>query len=546
MTLAKITEMGKSISNFPSARVMRMEKEEADLIFRNDNQAYFEVFREEELAKLSNPRTGFMYFLDNYAPVFPKEGGEILPIELWPIQRKKIVPFLSDPRMSDKKHRAIPKTRQIGVTTIIACLYYWSAAWKEGAENTRLGYIAPGDLPKEFLQLIRKIDEVIAEIAPWVHRPFGTEAKKDFEKRAEDSAFVLTCPSRGVKINAGIFHPRSIRGGGFYLITVDEVGAIDEKNTQDPATVMQAVIRAISSNGQIILPSTGNGSTGKAAVFKDYCMKARAEENNYDLLFIPYYEHPEAQADGDPEAWLEQQIADSPSKTAALRENPRSLEDCFLEDPEGAAFNSEHIDAAVELGKILRDQVKKGGRVNVGIDWGDSGTGYVVSRELMRFGYQIIDGGTISQESAEACSEKIMNKAKKHSDQFGFEFYDPGGSGAQANHSFERKYSKMIKPYSVSFSKNKRANLDYIRLMLERTHKQLEELRGEDGEGAIDHTKMMGYLAIDPSRASLVEQLRAAQTGSSGGIKKEDEQHELDGLIASITMERHKWAKNMR
>jgi len=111
--------------------------------------------------------------------------------------------------------------------------------------------------------------------------------------------------------------------------------------------------------------------------------------------------------------------------------------------------------------------------------------------------------------------------------------YDPGGSGAQAHQSFRRLYRKAVRQsYAVSFGKNKRKNVEFIRTLVRRTAEQADLPPGE----------RYGVIGVCPEGAALLlAQMKEAKLGKTGGIEKAEDQHALDSLIAVVNLVRKQW-----
>ena len=231
----------------------------------------------------------------------------------------------------------------------------------------------------------------------------------------------------------------------------------------------------------------------------------------------------------------------------AKTEYPATPEEALQGDLSGVCFDPDGMIEVARIGQEVRELREAGkitpkdGQGEIGIDWGFSGTGWVVRWDLARWTIYIRRAGAIGESDAESASREIVETAEEDC-QITRSLYDPGGSGAQANESFKRLYRGKIKTYKVSFSKNKRKNVEFLRTFVRRTLEQ-KDLPLQD---------KYGVLAIDPEDAKiLIEQMKVAKLGRDGGLEKKGkdetiQDHTLDSLIAAVNLLRRAWESEHR
>lgn len=514
----------------PPARCLRMSPGDLDLyIYRTDKSEKSEdarqLFYEEERNLVADPETGFSYFVLNYGSYIPEKGGDRTALSLWEYQETHLVPALNA-----EESLIVLKARRFGFTMLVLHYIAWVCCWSsEGMNAKTLASSNKGESSRELLEEFLQIVGYVNQVAPWLACPVGDKSVSKTGNRGTENTSRVDIAHRGSSFR--VLPPgQGIRGKGLAVLFLDELGLYE--GTADPKKVMPAASPVIVGGGKLIIGSTSGGRTGKGKVFHDLWSESKKGNTGYNPLFIPRSARSEYT-----EEFMKQQIAVM-GVVDAYREYPESPEEAFTEDPEGSAFDYGHIESAIKLGALVRREnrgVSKPNMSDVGIDWGHSGTGWSVKLDQANFGILIARAGSFKPQDAETIAHELVKTAKKEADDVNREMYDPGGSGAQANKTFARHYPG-IRRQKVAFGRRKRENIDFIRLMLRRTHQAIEE--GQPLSGII------GYLAIDAEKCpELVQQLQEAKTGSSGGLKKVDEQHTLDSLIAIVNQSRADWSR---
>jgi hypothetical protein len=497
---------------------------ELDLL-RSDPMAYL-AFAEEERSRVSNPITGWAYFIENYGSHVPAGGGERLPLEMWPAQQDQLAPALNQ---HDKL--IVLKTRRYGFTLLVLHYFAWLAAYSDAGRNSRLVAISNRmDNASKLLRDIRSIFTYLQDQAPWLAVPIGSESKDAKGRPGLDTAKEFQLAERGSSIVA-LPPNEAARSETVAVLFLDEFARYE--GSADPEKVAQAAMPTIEGGGRLIIGSSSGGRHGKGAHFANIWDNAQEGRNGFHPLFIPRSARP-----GRDQDWFEKQVAIYGLATAQT-EYPETPEEAMQGDLSGAAFDPDGVLAVANLGREWTKERKAGKLTpkddlqDLGIDWGFAGTGWCLRWDLARFQIYIARADQLTNMDAESASNEMMNEAANLGPAVDRVLYDPGGSGAQAHQSFKRIYRKEVRQsYAVSFSKNKRRNVEFIRTLVRRTAEQAD----------LPAEERYGVLGICPDDAALlIEQMKEAKVGKDGGLEKADEQHTLDSLIAAVNLIRKQW-----
>jgi len=502
-----------------------MSSAEMELL-QTDPAAYL-AFQEEELALVSDPVNGWPYFIQNYGSMVSASGGARIPLDLWPAQRDTLVPALNN-----NQRLIVLKTRRFGFT--ILCLHYfaWWAAWSAEGKNSRL--IAISNRMDNATRLIREVKAVfgyIKEQAPWLHVPIGEESKDKNGKPGLDTAKEFQIASRGSSIIA-LPPNQAARSETASVMLLDEFARLE--GSADPERLFQAAAPAVEGGGRLIIGSSSGGRYGKGKRFAEIWDHSdfSGGTNGFKGIFIPRSARP-----GRDDAWFQEQVA-AFGLAAAQTEFPETAEEAMQGDLSGAAFDPDGLLAVEKLGREWMKERKAGklspkSTQDLGIDWGFAGTGFCLRWDLSRFQIYIARADQLVNQDAESASREMMDEAAALGHPVDRVLYDPGGSGAQAHQSFKRIFRKEVRQsYAVSFSKNKRKNVEFLRTLVRRAGEQ----------AGLEPGERYGVLGIDPEDAKIIlEQMREAKVGKDRGLEKADDQHALDSMIAVVNLVRRQW-----
>ena len=523
----KSRDKGLSFQALPPNRILRMN--EAELQLLQTDPAAYQLFQLEEWEKVRDPIHGWTYFLENYGSHVPAEGGERMPLELWPAQAEKLGPALNE---NDKL--IVLKTRRYGFTLLVLHYFVWLAAYSDEGYNSRLVAISNRmDNATRLLREVRAIFKYLQEQAPWLHVAIGGESKDRSGKSGLDTAKEFQIADRGSSIVA-LPPNEAARSETVSVLFLDEYARYEV--SADPEKVAQAAMPTIEGGGRIIVGSSSGGRHGKGKPFADLWDNAVSGKNGFHSVFIPRSARP-----GRTDEWFQQQVAVY-GLAVAQTEYPESPEEAMQGDLSGAAFDPDGILAAEKIGQEFRAErltgrlSPKNNMQDLGIDWGFAGTGWSLRWDLARFQIYIARADQLTNMDAESASSEMMEEAERLGASVDRVLYDPGGSGAQAHMSFRRLYRREVRQnYAVSFAKNKRRNVEFLRTMIRRSGEQAE----------LSPENRYGILAIDPEDAKLLlEQLKEAKVGKDGGLEKSKTDmgdHCLDSLIAVVNLVRKQW-----
>lgn len=525
--MSEATKTAAATQALPPNRLLRMN--EAELLLLQEDQAAYQIFIDEEWAKVRDPVHGWMYFLENYGSHVPAEGGERMPLELWETQRTILAPDLNE---NDKM--VVLKTRRYGFTLLVLHYFVWLAAYSDEGYNARLVAISNRmDNATRLLREVRAIFKYISEQAPWLHVAIGGESKDRNGRPGLDTAKEFQIAERGSSIVA-LPPNEAARSETVSVLFLDEYARYE--GSADPEKVAQAAMPTVEGGGRVLIGSSSGGRHGKGKPFADLWDNAVSGKNGFHPVFIPRSARP-----GRTDEWFEEQVAIYGLATAQT-EYPETPEEAMQGDLSGAAFDPDGVLAAERIGKEFREQrlagklQPKDNMQDLGIDWGFAGTGWCLRWDLARFQIYIARAGQLQNMDAESASREMMEEAERLGADVNKVLYDPGGSGAQAHQSFRRVFRKEVRQnYAVSFSKNKRRNVEFLRTMIRRAGEQAD----------MPPESRYGLLAIDPEDASLlIEQMKEARVGKDGGLEKSKTEmgdHCLDSLIAAVNLVRRAW-----
>lgn len=519
--------------SLPPNRILRMGEKELELI--SQDAAAYEAFKAEEWEKVSDPVNGWRYFIENYGSHVPAGGGAREPLLLWPAQRDKLVPAIHE-----QDQLILLKTRRYGATLLVLHYFVWLAGYSAKGNNMRLVAISNRqDNSKKLLTNAKGIFRYIEEQAPWLAVPYGAASKDPQSGRPgvdQNKEFELAHRSSSI---AAYPPNEAARSDTISLLFLDEFARYE--GSASPDRVMQAALPTVEGGGRVIIVSSSGGRYGKGAPFARLWDGAIEAANSFHPLFIARGDRP-----GRDDAWFQAQVA-ALGEAMAKTEYPATPEEALQGDLSGVCFDPDGMIEVARIGQEVRELREAGkitakdGQGEIGIDWGFSGTGWVVRWDLARWTIYIRRAGAIGESDAESASREIVETAEEDC-QITRSLYDPGGSGAQANESFKRLYRGKIKTYKVSFSKNKRKNVEFLRTFVRRTLEQ-KDLPLQD---------KYGVLAIDPEDAKiLIEQMKVAKLGRDGGLEKKGkdetiQDHTLDSLIAAVNLVRRGWESEHR
>lgn len=239
------------------------------------------VSKKRLLKEIKNCAKDPIYFLKNYAMIVHPDRG-IIPFDTYGFQ-DDVVEALRDHRFN-----VIVKSRQMGISTIVAGYVLWFAMFRPAKtviiistkEKTSINLLDKCKLMYEYLPQWIKIREVTKKN----NTTFGFDNKS--------------------KIKALSSNPDSARSEAASFIVIDEAAIIDNADE-----VFEAAYPTIATGGNCIALSTPKGAQGW---FFDIYMGAVAEENRFNPIELPWHLHPERDQE-----WFESETKNMTEKQIA-------------------------------------------------------------------------------------------------------------------------------------------------------------------------------------------------------------------------------------
>ena len=231
-------------------------------------------------ALIAEMRDDFPGYAERCLKIRPKEGSDI-PLVLNAVQRR-IHSIAEDQRKRTGKVRLIIlKARQPGVSTYVEARFYWRVQFLKGV---RAFILTHADAATD--NLFEMAKRYHANNSPLIRPEVSGNNAKELKFGVLDSSYkVGTAKAEGVG-----------RSDTIQFMHGSEV-AFWANADKHAAGVLQAVPQA--DDTEIWLESTANGVGG---LFYNMAMKALRGEGDYELVFIPWFEHGEYEMSA-PDGW---------------------------------------------------------------------------------------------------------------------------------------------------------------------------------------------------------------------------------------------------
>lgn len=493
-------------------RLLNAPQAELDLL-QEDEMAY-SVFVQEEREKVSS---SFLYFLENYASHIPADGGSSQPLQMWAYQPKMAEALVGGNDV------VCLKSRRIGFTLIVCHLLVWTAGLSKKTPGATC--IAISKNQRDADQLLETCRKIIDSLPDYLRPAVGAEAKDEQGRVGRETTRHFSFPERsGASIRSLPASSSAARSYTATLLFLDELAF--HPNSEE---VWISSKPTTEGGGQVIVGSTGNGTSGDGKQFYHLWQQGESDPDVISPLFIPWYEREDRSQE-----WYDQVEKTMPSQDAMTQEYPADPEDAFRRNADTLAFSSSNLSAAERLGKHYDELLAGGampephGGVQIGIDWGLNSAVCVVY-PLAGFGFYIADEYASNQDDAETFSTKAIDLGSKYSKGQGLEraFYD--AAGAQQMKSFARVAPAEVRITGIPFGKFKQRSVEFIRLLLKRTAAEEE----------------IGYLAISRRCTETIRQLRDIQQGEDGKLQKGSD-HSCDALIAGLAQAAVQWDREFK
>ncbi len=276
------------------------------------------VDEEHQAIEWAKIGANFIYFLTAYVYVLePPPGRGVIRFELWPHLIHVIKLLFSQPKL------LFLKSRQVGMTWLMAAYALWTAMTRPGA---RVLVLSKSKLDAQ--EVIVRIRFIYDHLPTWMQVTITTENKGELEFGSMMS-----------KIKAFASTEDAGRSETATLVICDEHDF--HPHAEANYAALKPTIDAVYEDGsqpQIICMSTSN-KLEILTQFKTLYREAKAGANNFVAFFIPWWARP-----GRDRKWFEQQCKDF-AKTPWQREGeyPENEEEALSPPNAISAFNQEAL-----------------------------------------------------------------------------------------------------------------------------------------------------------------------------------------------------------
>lgn len=226
-----------------------------------------------------------VYFVYNYCKIYDATAGDWIPFVLWPAQ----VEVLED--LQNYSLNVILKARQLGMTWLVLCFILWKMIYRP--VFTALLF-SRRETEAIYLLGQQRLRGIYGHLPKWMKtRQIVTDAMHEWILSNGSVAY-------GFPTTAGDSYT-----AGFAF--VDEADLVPDLNR-----LMNAVKPTIDGGGSMVLLSRAD-KTMPNSEFKRIYRGARAHQNGWNAIFLPWFVRPERDAE-----WYEKQRKDILSRTGAL------------------------------------------------------------------------------------------------------------------------------------------------------------------------------------------------------------------------------------
>jgi hypothetical protein len=490
---------------------LKMSPAERELL-RTDS-ACWTVFQLDELRRVSNPETGFVYFMENYAVHQPASGSPPEPLLMWPYQ----------PRMAAELQTGEDviclKSRRVGFTLITCHYMLWIAALKEGTEGAKcLALSKNREAANEIIDTIKMINACLPE---FLRPAIGADGVDPSGRRGKENQSMITFAERGSYIRS--LPANSSRSYTATVLFIDEIAWLEK-----PEEAWIAASPTTEGGGQIIVGSTGNGKSGRGALLYKLWNQAETES-----IMIPVFVSWRDRGDRDA-SWYEHKRKQLMDDDKLQQEYPETPDQAFAGDAEGLVFSGTGLAAVERKGQELDNLLAAGelppaknDSIEVAIDWGLNSAAAILYN-MAGFGTYVLDEIVSASDDPEMFSIKVLERAQEYAERTGATvdraYYD--AAGAQQMKSFKRIAGGSVRITAIPFSKYKLRTISFIKTLVRRTKAD----------------ESIAWIAISPRCSTTLSQMRDAKSRENGDIVKGND-HSIDAVIAGVAIRAVEWDK---
>ena len=212
-----------------------------------------------------------IYFMRKYVKIQnPNEGGTV-PFDLYPFQENTLN------RFHDDRFLLILKSRQLGITTLVAAYSLWQMLFN--SDRNILVISIKQEISKEIITKVRFAND---HLPSWL-KVVATEDNRLSLRLKNGSMIAATSSAK----DAG-------RSKALSLLVLDEAAFIDEARE-----IWTSAFNTLSTGGRAIILSTPNGVGNW---FHEMWVNADRGRNDFKTLKLPWQLHPKRD-----ERWREEQ-----------------------------------------------------------------------------------------------------------------------------------------------------------------------------------------------------------------------------------------------
>ena len=235
-----------------------------------------DAIKEETLRCMADP----VYFMRKYCKIQHPHRGTI-PFDLYPFQEETLKRFHLD------KYLLILKSRQLGITTLVAAYTLWMMLFNE--DKNVLVISIKQEISKEIITKIRHAND---HLPSWLKK-----------KEVTNNALSLRL-ANGSMVAATSSAKDAGRSKALSLLILDEAAFID-----DAEEIWTSAYNTLSTGGRAIVLSTPNGVGNW---FHRMWVGAEKKKNDFKTLSLKWNLHPERD-----QAWREEQTKQLGAKGAS-------------------------------------------------------------------------------------------------------------------------------------------------------------------------------------------------------------------------------------
>jgi len=251
--------------------------------FRAWDPVQIDKYRAEELGKcFASP----VYFINEFCKIYDSVSKDWIPFKLWKKQ-ERLVQIIDQQQLT-----VILKARQLGISWISLSYALWQALFRPIASVSIFSRREPEAI---YMLGNERLRGMFMQLPEWMRVGHMTTVDNGKEWALSNGSVIRAFPTSA--------------GDGY----VSTLAIVDEADlTPDLNKLLRSVKPTIDNGGKMILLSRVDKSTPESE-FKNIYRGAKAGENGWMPIFLPWSTHPERDQE-----WYERQKRDIQSRTSSL------------------------------------------------------------------------------------------------------------------------------------------------------------------------------------------------------------------------------------